>query len=131
MRRLVAVYGAGWTIAVVLSLVMVLGLIDYRLRLQDRGLRVICLLVVLAVVGWSCYRFLYLPLFVRLRDVDLALKLQRRFPGMEDRLVSSVEFLQQSEDDPTTGSAALRRAVIAQTTVQNVRSVRRSCDLRP
>jgi len=121
VRRLVAVYGAGWTIAVVLSLVMVLGLIDYRLRLQDRGLRVICLLVVLAVVGWSCYRFLYLPLFVRLRDVDLALKLQRRFPGMEDRLVSSVEFLQQSEDDPTTGSAALRRAVIAQTTARTER----------
>jgi len=118
VRRLVAIYGAGWTIAVVLSLVTVLGLIDYRLRLQDRGLRVICLLVLLAVVGWSCYRFLYLPLFVRLRDVDLALKLQRRFPGMADALVSSVEFLHQSQNDPTAGSAALRRAVIAQTTAR-------------
>jgi len=113
---MLAVYGIGWSVTAVVAAVIMMGATDYLFRFQDRGLRVICSLLVLAAMAWAGYRFLYLPLFVRLRDVDLALKLQRRFPGLEDRLVSAVEFLRQSEDDPLAGSAALRRVVIARTT---------------
>lgn len=115
---LVALHGVSWIVACVLGTVIVLGLTDYLIRFQDPGLRAICSLLVLGALGWTCYRYLYLPLFVRLSDVDLALRLQRRFPALEDRLVSSVEFMKQSEDDPVAGSAALRRAVISQTTAE-------------
>ncbi|MHC4180599.1 MAG: hypothetical protein ACYSWU_24130, partial [Planctomycetota bacterium] len=74
-----------------------------------------------AAMAWTCYRYLYLPFLARLSEVDLALRLQRRFPALEDRLVSSVEFMKQSEDDPVAGSPALRRAVIAQTTAETER----------
>ncbi len=120
-RRLVAVYGLSWVLAAVLGAVVVLGVIDYLVRLQDPGLRVICSLVLLGVLGWTCYRFLYLALMVRLRDVDLAFKVQRRFPALGDRLLSAVEFLRQPEDDPLAGSATLRRAVITRTTAETER----------
>lgn len=118
VRRLVAVHGLSWIVALVVGAVIVLGVADYLVRFRDPGLRVICSLLLLAAVVWTCYRYLYLPLFVRLSEVDLALRVQRRFPALEDRLVSSVEFLKQSEDDPVAGSAALRRAVVAQTTAE-------------
>jgi len=121
VRRLVTLHGLSWIIAAVLSTVIVLGLVDYQLRFQDRGIRIICSLLVFGALGWTCYRFLYLPLCFRLRDVDLALRLQRRFPDLEDRLVSTVEFLRQPEDEPLAGSATLRRAVITQTTAETDR----------
>ena len=121
VRLLVAVYGISCVIAAVLGAVIVLGLTDYVFRFQDRGIRIICSFLVLGILGWTCYRYLYLSLVVRLRDVDLASRLQCKFPVLEDKLVSAVEFLGQSEDDPLAGSAALRRAVVAQTTAETER----------
>ncbi len=115
-RQLMAVYGLSWVVTTALGAMVALSLLDYLVRFQDVGLRVICSLSVAWIMVWACYRFLYLPLFVRLRNVELAQKLERRFPGLEDRLVSSVEFLRTSDDDPTAGSAELRRAVIDQAT---------------
>jgi len=121
VRRLVAVYGLSWVVAVVVGAVIVLGLADYLIRFQDPGLRVICSMLVVGVLGWTGYRYLCLPLLARLSEVDLALRLERRFPSLADRLVSSVEFLRQPEDDPMAGSAALRRAVISETTSETER----------
>jgi len=118
MRRLVAVHGVGTVVACSLGAVLVLGGADYLLRFQDPGIRLICSLSLLAAVAYSCYRYLYQSLGVKLRDVDLALHVQRRFPELGDRLASSVEFLRESEDDPLAGSASLRRAVVAETTAE-------------
>ena len=62
VRRLVAVHGVSWVIAAVLATVIVAGLADYLIRFQDPGLRVICSSAVLAALGWTSYRYLYLPL---------------------------------------------------------------------
>ncbi len=113
-RRLVIVWGVCWVVAAVVAAVALLGLADYLLRFEDPGLRLICSATALVVAGLAAYRFLYLPLLRCLSDVDLALRVQRRFPRLGDRLVSAVEFLQQSEDDPLAGSAALRTTAIAE-----------------
>ena len=94
---------------------VLLGLGDYWIRFQDRGIRILCWLAVLAAFGWTCRRFLLLPLRARLGNVDLAVRrgaaLPRpgRPPGQRRRVSA------QAENDPLAGSAALRRAVIAQT----------------
>jgi hypothetical protein len=119
VRRRVIVYGLSCVVAVGLAAVMVLGLADYVVRFQDPGLRVILSLLLLGVLGWSGYRYLYLGLCVRASDVDLAQRVQRRFPALGDYLASAVEFLGQPADEPTAGSAALRRAVIAETTARS------------
>jgi len=122
VRRLVILYGVSWVIAAVLGATIVLAATDYAtdyvIRFHDRGLRVICWLALLAAAAWACYRFVYRTAIARLRDVDLALRLERRFPRLEDRLLSAVEFIRQPADDPLAGSAALRRAVITQATAE-------------
>jgi len=131
-RRAATIYGLSAAAAAVLGVVTVLGLADYCLRFQDRGLRIIASLLALGSLGWAVYRYRSLARKTRLRDIDLALRVERRFPGLEDRLLSSVEFLRQSEDDPVAGSAALRRAVITQTTAESERlDFSQVLDLRP
>lgn len=121
VRLLLVLYGVSWVIGGVVAAMLLLGLVDYLVRFQDPGIRLICSLAVLAVFGWTSYRYLYLPLRTRLRDVDLARGLERRYPELDDSLASAVEFLDQSEDDPTAGSLALRRAVIVKTTAETER----------
>jgi len=118
IRRLVTLYAASWIVGAVVAAVLVLGLADYLLRFQDRGIRLICSLAVLGVLAWTAYRYLVVGLTTPLSDVELARRVQQRFPKLGDGLASAVEFLGQSEGDPTAGSVALRQAVIAQTTAE-------------
>ena len=96
-----------------LAAVVLVGMIDYLFRLQDRGLRIIASLTVLAVCGWAVYRHVITVLRLHLGDVELARRVQRRFPFLGDQLVTAVEFLHTADDDPAAGSVALRRTVIA------------------
>lgn len=114
VRVVLALYGLGCTLAVVLGAVLMLGLLDYLVRFQDPGIRLICSLVVVGVFAWSVYSRLWQAMSLPLGDVELAQKVQRRFPQLDSSLASAVEFLDQGEDDPTAGSAALRQAVIAE-----------------
>ncbi len=118
VKRLLAVYGISALLAGVLSGAMALGWLDYLVRFQDRGLRIMASLGLAGVVGWLIHRYFYLPRRRPLGDVDLAMRVERRFPILADRLASAVEFLGQEEGDPTAGSPALRRAVIAQTVAE-------------
>lgn len=118
VRRLAVVYGLSWVLAAAIGTTIVLGLIDYLIHFQDPGIRVIASLAVVGVFGWTCYRYLVQTWLVRLHDVELARRLERRFPAIGDRLASAVEFLRQPENDPTAGSLALRRAVITSTTAE-------------
>ena len=95
---------------------LLVGLVDYLLHIQDRGIRLICSVVVLLATAWAVRRYLYPALRSRPSVLDVAQRVEGHFPQLRDRLASTIEFLQQSEDDATAGSASLRRAVIAETT---------------
>ena len=116
IRRLVLIHGLSLVVGSVLVAVILAGLADFLVRFEDRGLRVMATLIVLGVFAWTSYRYLFVGLYTRLENVELARRLGREFPGLGDALPSAVEFLSQPEDDPTAGSLALRRAVITQTT---------------
>ncbi|MBN1910084.1 MAG: hypothetical protein JW818_10120 [Pirellulales bacterium] len=118
MRRRWVVYGVGRLVAVGLGAAVALGAIDYLVRLNDPGLRVMLSLALLAAIAWAAYRFVFTAWNVQLPDVDLARRLEKRFPQFHESLASAVEFLDQPEDDPVAGSAALRRAVITQATAK-------------
>ena len=108
----------GWAgvVAAGLAAALAMGLLDCLLHFQDRGIRVIASLTVWGVVLWVGYRRLFVPQTARLSNADLARRVQRRFPQLSDSLASAVEFLDQPEDDPRAGSAALRAAVIREVT---------------
>ncbi|MBX3412654.1 MAG: hypothetical protein KF708_08200 [Pirellulales bacterium] len=114
-RGLAALFGAGRVVAFVVAAVVAVGLLDYLVRFEDRGLRIMSSLFVAALVLWTVYHYLLRGLLTRLDDVDVALRIERRYPHLNDRLASAVQFLRQAEDEPYAGSAALRRAVVIQT----------------
>jgi hypothetical protein len=118
LRRTVAVYGLSIAAAVLLAATAALGLSDYLLRFQDRGLRIIASLALLGLLGWSFYRYVFAAWFAPVRDADLARLVQRRFPSLGDRLLSAVEFLHADGNDPAAGSAALRQAMVAATAAE-------------
>ncbi|NQT37388.1 MAG: hypothetical protein HQ581_07870 [Planctomycetes bacterium] len=116
LRRLVLLDGVGRIITAVLGMTLVVTAADFLVRFEETGLRVLCTLVVFGLAAWTCFRCVRRALGAGLGDVELALRVERRFPRLRGRLASALEFLVQQEDDPTAGSAALRRAVVARST---------------
>jgi hypothetical protein len=112
VRRLVLLHGLGWAVAAGLAAALILGWIDYLLRFHDRGLRIMATLGLVVAWLWACRRYLVVAWRQRLDHVQLAVRVQQRFPQLGDRLASAVEFLHQAKDDPTAGAPALRQAVI-------------------
>ncbi|MBN2023052.1 MAG: hypothetical protein JW809_09690 [Pirellulales bacterium] len=132
LRRLLLARGLGRLVAVAVAALLVLGGVDYLVRFEDRGLRIILTLALVAVLARTCHRYVYRGWTLPLGEVDLARRLERHFPELAGDLASSLEFLRQPRDDPKAGSAGLRRAVIAQT-VARADSVdfARAIDRRP
>ncbi|NUQ61695.1 MAG: hypothetical protein HUU20_04350 [Pirellulales bacterium] len=118
VRRLLTLYGLCWTLGAAVAAVILLGAADYAIRFEDRGIRVLASAAVLSVLVWAAYRNLYFGLTTRMTDVELARRLECRFPVLRDSLASAVEFLRQSEEDPLAGSVAMRRAMIAKTAAE-------------
>lgn len=116
VRQWITVRGVSLVLLATLALALVLGWIDFLVRFEDPGLRILCTLAVVALAGWSAYQFLWRPLSVPLSDLLLALRIERRYPRLSGELTSSLEFLNEREDDITAGSLSLRRAQIATTT---------------
>ena len=95
--RLRAVCAGGLWLSGVLGAVFLAGLADYCLRLDDTGVRLLSSAAVLAVCGWCLWRFV-VPVFVRrLSELEVAQRIEQRFPQLCDRLSSAVAFLGQSE----------------------------------
>jgi hypothetical protein len=111
-------YSAAWVVGVGVVSALVLVLFDYLLRLDDRALRIAGTVVLFSAIAWSIHRFLRPALRAPLDDVQLARRVERRYPELTDRLSSSLNFLNQSEEDPQAGSGELRRAVIAEATAE-------------
>ncbi len=112
--RLLWQYGLCRFIAAAVAIVAAIAALDYLLRWHDPGLRWLVSLVALLGAGLAFY-FLARPVFAAHRGlIDVARRIERRFPQLGERLSSSMAFLAQSEDDPTAGSPALRRSVVAE-----------------
>ena len=111
---LVREYGVRRFAAAALALVVSISLLDYWLRWHDPGLRWFVSIIALAGIA-SAFIYFALPGFrVRRNMIDVARRIEQRFPHFGERLSSAIAFLQQSEHDPTAGSPALRRSVIAE-----------------
>lgn len=105
-----------WVLAAGVAIVLAMGLVDYFLRVTDRGLRVLLSAALVLAIGAAVVRLVRWWRGQSWNEMGAAQALQRAFPQLGDRLASSLEFLKQEEDDPTAGSAPLRRAVVSEAT---------------
>jgi len=114
VRLVVWLYGLSWVITVLFLATLCIGTLDWWIHFDDGGVRLIFGLSTLAAAGWVGFRFLIHPLKHRLSDVDIALRIEDRYPGFQDSLASTVEF-SAANADPRIGSPELQQQVIAET----------------
>lgn len=113
VRRVLSIHGVCWLLVVGAGIATVSGLADWSLDLST-GVRAILLLLLVGASLWTGCRLLLFPLLLRLRDVDLALRVEAQYPRLNDELASAVEFAQEPATSDRSGSPALKEAVLEQ-----------------
>ncbi|MGL4460891.1 MAG: hypothetical protein ACRC1K_01970, partial [Planctomycetia bacterium] len=98
LRRVVVVHGAALTAAVAAAVVVAAGMADWIFHVSP-GMRVVFLAGLFLSSGWLAWRWLARPLAEPIRDLDLALRLERLRPELGERLSSTVDFLRHRADD--------------------------------
>lgn len=117
VRQLLWLYGVSWLTVVLLGALLLVGLLDWWLHLDDAGVRLILALGILGSSGYVAYRRLIAPLRVPMSDIDLALRIEQRFPKFRDSLASTIQFL-ESNQDASLGAPAMQKRVIDRTLKQ-------------
>ncbi len=135
VRRQLAIHGAGWMAAGLLAAALALGLADWAFHLAWE-VRAAALVVLVAWAGWLAWKYVLAPLIVPFDDLDVALKIERRWPGLYDRLSSALEFLAADRrgepDDGRLGSKALRQATVDRALEESAKlDLREVIDPRP
>ncbi|MEX1094794.1 MAG: hypothetical protein WED34_02030 [Planctomycetales bacterium] len=114
VRLVLGLYGASWIVTVVFGAALVVGLLDWRWRLDDPGLRAALALAIVAAGGGIAWRFLIAPLRRPLTDLDVAMRIEERFPEAAAGLASTVQFVGSGFDE-RLGSRALQERVARNT----------------
>jgi hypothetical protein len=114
-RGLQIVYALSVAVSIVVVVATALGIVDFISQLEDRSVRMMATAALIAAATWAFARLLLPALRYRPSMVEIARHVEERYPRIEDRLSSAVQFLFESANDPRSSSAVLRKAVIAQT----------------
>ena len=113
IRLLTWISGLCWMSVAFLGGLLVTGTLDWLLHFDDSGTRLVIGLALLGLSGWMVWRQLIAPLRLPLSGPFLAGRVERRFPGLKNRLLSAVEFLDHRLD-AKLGSTELQKAVVGQ-----------------
>ena len=113
VRLLMWISGLCWTALTLFGGLLVSGTLDWLGHFDESGTRLVVGLAILGGSGWMVWRQLIAPLRQQLSASFLASRVERRFPGLENRLVSAVEFLEHRLD-AKIGSTELQKAVVDQ-----------------
>src|SRR3954454_9141565 len=79
VRRLLALRGLSWVVGLLVPTVILLGLADWAIHL-DAVVRVAALVALAGFAAWLAWRYVVTPLIVRFADLDIALKIEERWP---------------------------------------------------
>ncbi len=113
VRLLTWISGLCWTALVLFGGLLVTGMLDWLIHFDESGTRLVFGLAILGGSGWMVWQHLIGPLRQQLSGTFLASRVERRFPGLNHRLVSAVEFLEHRLD-AKLGSTELQKAVVRQ-----------------
>ncbi len=111
IRRIVLRHGLAILLVTVLVALVLFCSVDWLLHVSA-GMRVLFLVVLAGLIGWTVYRRLIVPLSVPISDLQLALRIERLHPELDETLSSTIAFSPAQDQDPRAGSPALRRALV-------------------
>ncbi len=131
-RRLIAMHGLSWLVAWLVPAIVFACVLDWVFQL-DSIIRAALLTTLLALAIGLGWRLVLRPLLVRFANLDAAFLIEKRWPGLEDRLASTVQFSRITTDGGgLDGSRALREATISQALAEtSVLDFREVIDRRP
>ncbi|MBM4076937.1 MAG: hypothetical protein FJ267_15010, partial [Planctomycetes bacterium] len=113
VRFVTWVTGLSWLILVLFGGMLIAGWLDWLIHFDDPALRLLIGLTLGASSGYIAWRHLVAPLRVSLHESFLASRIERRFPGLANRVISAVEFLDHHLQ-ADMGSPELQKAVVTQ-----------------
>jgi len=135
VRRHLAAHGLALLVLGAVAAVATAGFLDWSIHLVPE-VRLVLLVGVAAAALSLAVRYVLIPLVVRFNDLDIAMRIEGRWPGLNDRLASTVQFLRASGEaageDGHRGSKVLRDATVAQT-IEETEGIdfRQAIDPRP
>ncbi len=106
-----SVRGVSWLLTVVVLGAALGGALDWRFHLPA-FVRAVILVATLAAGAYLALRYLLRPLAVRTDDLSLALRVEERYPSLNDALASTVQFLNEPETPSAGVSASLRQEAL-------------------
>jgi hypothetical protein len=113
-RLAMCLRGTAWLISLVSGFVLLVALGDFAAHFDNPAIRFGLLASLIAATAFAAWRLVIVPLIAPLSDSALAMHVEERFPGFEERLASALQF-QESDRDASLGSPDLQERVIAET----------------
>jgi hypothetical protein len=110
LRFVVTCRGISWLVALLCGTLLYAGFLDWALHLPAL-VRAAILVGTLGGAGYLAYRFLLRPLHDKADDLTLSLRIEKVYPGLNDGLASTVQFLEEA-DKPGLDSPGLRREAV-------------------
>ncbi len=114
VRLAVGLRGLSWVVVLVFGSALAAGFLDWLIQWNDGGVRLLLSASFAGLAVWGCWRFLIRGLLFRLTDVELAHRIEDRYPQFQDRLSSTVQFI-EGGCRPEVGSPDLQQHVIDET----------------
>lgn len=109
LRELIVLSGLSRMVLAATAALAVALALDRAAKFDAPG-RLLLLLATAGAFGYAVYRFLLLPLAVRLREEQLALLVERQHPELRDRLISTVELTRLPDPAPLSRAMVQRLA---------------------
>ncbi|MDB5304537.1 MAG: hypothetical protein JWM97_2086, partial [Phycisphaerales bacterium] len=110
VRALRVAYGAGLAVAAAVSLLLLTVFFDWALGLA-RAPRFVLMLAAVCVLAYVVWHWLIVPAISKLKLGDVAGRMERTFPEFDDRLRSTVDFMQST----VPGSQSMQQKVVNET----------------
>src|SRR5437899_3325650 len=110
LRTVTLMRGVGSLATLVLGFALLAGALDWGVNLPSL-VRALLLCGLLTAAGYVGYCYLIHPWREKTDDLSLALKVEERYPELNDALASTVQFLQEADADKGDSPALRREAV--------------------
>ncbi len=111
-RQLVTLDGACRVALILVAAAFFSFCIDYLIPKVPLGVRVTVMIGGLAAAAVAAWRFVVLPLSIKLSDDDLALCVEQQFPDLHDRLISAIQLNRQRGEFARFNSPELVDALV-------------------
>lgn len=111
-RQLITLEGVCRVAMVVVAAAVFSFCIDFFIPKVPLGVRVTVLIAGIAAAAVAAWRFVVLPLSIKLSDDDLALCVEQQFPDLHDRLISAIQLNRQRGEFARFNSPELVDALV-------------------